>query len=103
MISLDARPWDFLVIGLYLTATVCFGLYVTRRNRSTEDYFLGGRAFPGWMIGISMLSAIISSIAFLALPAAAFALDWRQLVVNFPMPLVTVLAIVLFIPLFRRA
>ncbi len=34
----------------------------------------------------AMLGTIVSSTTFLALPAAAFALDWRQLSVNLVLP-----------------
>lgn len=78
------------------------GLWFARRNKTTEEYFLGGRSFPGWVIGLSMLGTSISSVTFLAFPAAAYTLDWRQLVSNLTLPFVAVLAIVVFIPFFRR-
>jgi len=96
------RALDALALAGYLAATLGIALYFARRNTSTEEYFVGGRAFPGWVIGLSMLGTIVSSSTFLALPAAAYALDWRQLSVNLALPFVAVLAVVFFIPLFRR-
>lgn len=78
------------------------GLYFSRRNKDTEEYFVGNRSFRGWVVGVSMLGTNISSISFLAFPAAAYVSDWRQLVSNLFLPIITVVAIVLFIPLFRR-
>ncbi len=98
----EIRPLDIVVICLYLAGMALVGMYFSRRNQSTEDYFVGGRAFPGWALGLSMLGTSISSITFLAFPAAAYELDWRQLVSNLMLPLVAVLAIVVFIPFFRR-
>ncbi|MCQ2396423.1 MAG: sodium/solute symporter [Lentisphaeria bacterium] len=49
-----------------------------------------------------MLGASISSITFLALPAAAYILDWRQLVPNLTMPAVAILAAIFIIPFFRQ-
>lgn len=49
-----------------------------------------------------MLGTIISSATFLALPAAAYVLDWRQLAVNLVLPIVDIVAVVVFIPFFRR-
>ena len=80
---------------------IAVGIYFSRRNKSTEEYFVGNRAFPGWVIGLSMLGTIVSSATFLALPAAAFVLDWRQLSVNLVLPFIAVIAILIFIPLFR--
>ena len=78
-------------------------LYFSKRNTNTEEYFVGGRSFPGWAIGISLLGTTISSVSFLAFPAAAYALDWRLLVPNLCLPFVAILAIIVFIPFFRRA
>ncbi|MBM82107.1 MAG: sodium:solute symporter [Planctomycetaceae bacterium] len=100
--NVTARPLDIVIIVLYLLGTVGLGVWFARRNKTTEEYFLGGRSFAGWVIGLSMLGTSISSVTFLAFPAAAYTLDWRQLVTNLTLPLVAVLAIVVFIPFFRR-
>lgn len=96
------RLADLLVMLLYLLAMAGMGVYFMRRNTNTEEYFLGGRSFPGWAVGISMLGTSISSVTFLALPAAAYALDWRQLTPHLVMPFVAVAACFAFIPFFRR-
>ena len=97
------RTLDWVAIAGYLALMVGIGLYFARRNNSTEEYFVGNRSFPGWAIGLSMLGTIISSGTFLALPAAAYVLDWRQLSINLVLPIIAVLAIVVFIPFFRRS
>lgn len=96
------RTLDLVAIMVYLVLMASMGIWFARRDQSTEQYFLGGRAFSGWVIGLSMLGTSISSVTFLAFPAAAYALDWRQLVSNLFLPLVAMLAIVVFIPFFRR-
>ena len=100
--NIDFRPLDLVALVIYLAAMAGMGVYFARRNKSTEEYFVGSRSFPGWAIGLSMLGTSISSVTFLAFPAAAFVLDWRQLVSNLTLPLVAVLAIIFFIPFFRR-
>jgi len=91
------------MVAIYLLGMLAAGLWFSRRNYSTEKYFLGGRSFPGWVIGLSMLGTSISSVTFLAFPAAAFVLDWRQLVPNLMLPFIAVIAIIVFIPFFRRS
>jgi SSS family solute:Na+ symporter len=100
---LPIRLLDWVAIAGYLVLMIGIGLYFARRNNTTEEYFVGNRSFPGWAIGLSMLGTIISSGTFLALPAAAYVLDWRQLSINLVLPIIAVLAIVLFIPFFRRS
>jgi solute:Na+ symporter, SSS family len=93
---------DAAAVVLYLLAMLAIGLYFARKNTSTEIYFVGNRAFSGWVLGLSMLGTIISSATFLALPAAAYVLDWRQLAVNLVLPVAAIMAVVFFIPFFRR-
>ena len=76
------RFWDLVAIILFLAGMAGMGLWFVRRNTSTEAYFLGNRSFPGWAIGISMLGTSISSVTFLAIPAAAYVLDYRQAVID---------------------
>jgi len=101
-LSLDIRPLDIAAVLVYLAGMAAMGIYFAKRNQSTEEYFVGNRSFPGWAIGLSMLGTSISSVTFLAFPAAAYVLDWRQLVSNLMLPFVAVLAVLVFIPFFRR-
>lgn len=96
------RFLDVGTIVAYLLVMAAIGVYFARKKKTTEGYFVGNRAFPGWAVGVSMFATSISSVTFLAFPGAAFILDWRQIVQNLTLPLIAVLAILLFIPFFRR-
>ena len=102
MVDISFRALDVIMITIFLFGMVAMGIYFARKTTSTEEYFLGNRAFAGWVIGISMLGTSISTATFLAFPAAAIALDWRQVVPNLMLPINATIAIILFIPLFRR-
>jgi SSS family solute:Na+ symporter len=101
--EINIRPLDIAAVVLYLGGMLAIGAYSARRSRSADNYFVGSRNFPGWVVALSMLATIVSSTTFLALPAAAYVLDWRQLSVNLVVPFVAVFAVVFFIPFFRRA
>lgn len=96
------RLLDVLAMMAYLAGTLGVALFFARRNTSTEEYFVGSRSFAGWVVGLSMLGTIVSSSTFLALPAAAYALDWRQLSVNLVLPFAAILAVAVFIPILRQ-
>ncbi len=93
---------DWVVVVLYLLGMVVMGLYFGRKNTSTEEYFVGGRRFPGWAIGLSMVGTAVSSITFLSLPADAYKTYWLRFMPYVAMPLAAALAAWLFIPFFRR-
>jgi len=63
---------DMLVLVIYFVAMAAMGPYFARKNKTTENYFLGGRSFPGWLIGLSMFATSISSITIVAYPADAY-------------------------------
>ena len=51
-----------------LTSYVFFvlgaGLFFARNNKSTEDFFFGGRRFSWWLIAMSMLATGVGSHSF---------------------------------------
>lgn len=96
------HPIDWAFVVLYLLGMVVMGFYFGRKNTSTEEYFVGGRRFPGWAIGLSMVGTAISSITFLSLPADSYKTYWLRFMPYVAMPLAAALAAWLFIPFFRR-
>lgn len=94
---------DIAVMVIYFGAVTAAGIWFSRRNKSTEDYFLGGRNFPGWAIGLSMVGTSISSISFLAYPGDAYKTAWLRLLPPLTLPIAVLIAAYLFLPFFRRS
>ena len=93
---------DIITLLAYLLGMAAIGLYFSRRNTSTEEYFVGGRSMSGWVIGLSLVGTSISSITFLAYPADAFKTGWLRYLPNLMLPLAVVVAAYVFLPFFRR-
>ncbi len=51
---------DAVIFALYLAIIISLGLYFSRRQKSTEDYFLAGRTVPGWVVGFSLMATVVS-------------------------------------------
>jgi SSS family solute:Na+ symporter len=96
------HPFDILVLLGYLCGMAAMGFYFSRRNVDTEEYFLGGRSFKGWVIGLSMVGTSISSVTFLAYPGDAFKTAYLRFLPNLAMPLAVLVAAYVFLPFFRR-
>lgn len=62
-------PIDWVVLTLYLTAMVAVSAWLSRRQRSLADYYLGGRKLSAGAVGISTLATQSSAISFLSIPA----------------------------------
>ncbi|KGG14757.1 MULTISPECIES: sodium:solute symporter family protein [unclassified Prochlorococcus] len=51
---------DWLILFIYLLASVSLGLFLARRNRNEDDYFVAGRSLTGWLAGASMAATTFS-------------------------------------------
>ncbi|MBI3849568.1 MAG: sodium/solute symporter [Verrucomicrobia bacterium] len=79
------------------------GWYFRRRSRTTEQYFVGGRAYPGWLLGVSLFGAAISSITFVGYPADAFKTAYLRYLICLTLPVGVFIVARWFLPMFRRA
>ncbi len=53
---------DWIIIGMVMTTTVLIGVIAGRRaGRSSEDFFLGHRSLPWWLLGFSMVATTFST------------------------------------------
>ncbi|MCQ2251464.1 MAG: Na+:solute symporter [Bacteroidales bacterium] len=53
---------DWIVIGMFFTVIVMIALMATRKSKGgVEDYFLGGRKMPWWLLGVSMVACTFSA------------------------------------------
>jgi SSS family solute:Na+ symporter len=99
----DSLPLlDLAIIALYLLGTTVFGVWFVRRSGTLEGFVLGGRALPGWAVGLSILGTYLSSISFLANPGKSYASDWRPFVFSLTLPLACWAAVRWFVPLYRQ-
>lgn len=93
---------DLFSLLFYLLIVLAIGLYFSKKNTSTEEYFVGGRSFSGWVIGLSLVGTSISSITFLAYPGDAYKTAWLRFLPNLMLPLAVFIAAYVFLPFFRR-
>ena len=63
-----------------MAGLVSIGVYFSRRQKTTEDYFIARGTIPGWAMGLSLLATIITSVTFIAYPGSAYSGDWSLLV-----------------------
>lgn len=77
------RFLDLFVVVAYLSFMVGLGVWFSRKQTSTENYFVAKRSVPSWAMGMSMLATMVSSVTFVAYPGSAYAGDWSLLVPGF--------------------
>lgn len=93
---------DYFIIGLSLIVPILISLRFSKKQSDTSEYFKAGGSLPAWVVGMSILATLISSITFLAYPGNGFSSNWILLVQGLMVP-VTLLAFIFFlVPLYRK-
>lgn len=98
----NARWLDLAIMLLYMAIMAWVGLHFSRKQTSTETYFVARRSIPWWAMGFSIVSTLITSVTFVAYPGSSYAGDWSLLVPGFM--LLGTLAIVgaVIVPFYRH-
>jgi SSS family solute:Na+ symporter len=63
---------DFFVIVVYLAGTTALGLYIGRRQRSANDYFIAERSIPWWAVMFSVVASETSALTFISIPGLSY-------------------------------
>jgi solute:Na+ symporter, SSS family len=93
---------DYFIILLVFLITLYLGFRFSKRQRTTENFFLAKGNFPSWALGLSLLSTLISSVTFLGYPAQGFMDNWILLVQGLMVPVVLLGVIWFIVPLYRK-
>jgi len=89
--------WDVLVVIAYMAWMLGIGIYYSKRQTDTSEYFLGRRGM-GWLIvGISTMATLVSTITYLTTPGEivtnGFGILWGQLSIYLAFPVIGFLVI----------
>jgi solute:Na+ symporter, SSS family len=98
------KTLDLIIIFGYLIGITLFGVWFSRKQETTRDYFLGDRSVPWWAIAASIVATETSTITFISVPGIAFAkggnFQFIQLVLGYMLGRVVIS--LLFIPSYFR-
>jgi len=63
---------DIAIVISYFAIVLGIGLWISRKTKTSEELFLGGRAFGWGFIGLSLFASNISSSTIIGLSGAAY-------------------------------
>ncbi len=77
--------FDFVVLSVYLVGVAALGIKMGGRQRSTSDYFLGGRDLPWWAVCFSVVATETSTLTVISVPAVAYggSLTFLQITIGY--------------------
>lgn len=97
--------WDYGVFGLMLLISTGIGLFhglAKGGQKTSEDFFTGGRRMSALPVGLSLSASFMSAIQVLGVPAEAFRYGAKFLWMCLAQLLNTALTAQLFLPVFYR-
>jgi len=89
---------DWIVVVLYMAGMIGIGVYYARRNKTADDYYLGGRKMKPFMVGVSLFATLISTISYLSVPGEIMKHGPLAILDMLALPLIFVLAGYFIIP-----
>lgn len=98
----DFGTANYVVLVIYLAASVLLGLSFTRKQKNLAGYFLAERSAPWWAVGISVLACDLSAVSYMGCPAWTYYNDLRYALGTFLYPLFAAIVAYLFIPFLAR-
>ena len=95
---------DWVILIFYLIFIVSMSAVIGKRQKSQEDYYLGGRSMPSWQIAFSVMATQVSAISLIGVPAfialkSGGGLIWLQY--EFAIPLAMMLIMLILVPMYH--
>ncbi|TRZ09693.1 hypothetical protein HGM15179_017423, partial [Zosterops borbonicus] len=103
--ALTFSPWDYGVFALMLLVSTGIGLFhglAGGGQKTSEDFFTGGRRMSALPVGLSLSASFMSAIQVLGVPAEAFRYGAKFLWMCLAQLLNSALTAQLFLPVFYR-
>jgi len=96
---------DWIILVFYFAGIVFLGIWLGKRQKSSEDYFLGGRKQGSFLVASSLAANQVSAISLIGAPAFVAlkpggGLKWLQY--EFAIPLAMIPIMVFLVPLYRK-
>src|SRR5262245_41766955 len=96
-------PWvDWGGMAVYTAAMLALAWHYNRRQRTAEDYFLGGGRMSPLLIGFSLFASLLGPITYLSLPGEVIGRGPVILSTVLAPPIAYVIVAYVLLPLYMR-
>jgi len=93
---------DGIIVVVYLAVVFGIGIYFSRNQKTTEDFFLAGRNVPGWVVVFAIVGTMISSTTFVGHPGNVYARNMWNLPSFLMLPFVMLFVSRFVVVFYRR-
>jgi Na+/proline symporter len=99
---MDISYLDLIIIIIYLFIVALIGSLSGGRQKSTKDYFMGGKNVPWWAVSFSIVAAETSSLTFISIPGLAYVTNLHFLQLTIGYLIARFIVAILFLPAYRK-
>lgn len=93
---------NIIVLVVYFVGMVAVGAWFSRRQKTTEDFFLAGRRMPWLPVAMSMYASVTSATTYLVLPGKGYKSNISMIVAGVVSVCVAPVLIYVFYRVYRR-
>jgi SSS family transporter len=93
---------DYVIVAAYLVGVTLAGVVIAGRQKSSRDYFLGGKEMSWWSVGFSIVASETSTLTFISVPGLAYRGNMHFLQLAFGYFAGRLLVSLLFIPAYYQ-
>lgn len=99
---MSLTPLDYSVLLAYGFLTLALSVWLGRRQRTTNDYFIAGQSMPGWAVAMTLMATLIGSGTIVGHPATVYQSGMILLLGNLTLPIVLIFVAKWIVPFYRR-
>ena len=93
---------DYGVLAVYLVVMVLVGMFFSRRQNSSSEFFLAGRSMGWFPIGISVMATLLSALSYSGVPGESYYVGFHYLLLPVMVWLCIPLMLKVVLPLYHN-
>ena len=94
---------NWIILLAYVAGNLVLGYFLSQRVNTADDYFVGRRTTPWWVISISVVATYVGALAFLGGPAWAYEEGFSVIFIHVNYPIAVFVVVTVFLPFFYRS
>lgn len=93
---------DWFIIAVYGCGTIGLGWFYSRRQQSTQEYFVGSGSMNPILVGVSLFATLLSTISYLSMPGETLGKGPVNMMSMFALPVVFAIVGFFLLPVYMR-
>ncbi len=93
---------DWMIVVIYASSTLVLGWYFSRRQKDTQEYFVGSGNMNSVLVGVSLFATLLSTISYLSMPGEVLGKGPVYMTNMLALPFVFLIVGYVLLPIYMR-